>query len=107
MLDLWCYPQLEVLELQHNGIACIAEQTSLLNLARLKLSHNKLQDVRQLESLRMLADLTELQMTGNAMEQDPRQAALLEDMSISETVRWDCCSFGDGSMNTVPLVRSA
>ena len=85
MLDLPCYPQLEVLELQHNGIASIAEQASLLNLARLNLTHNQLQDVRQLESLRMLASLTELQMTGNAMEQDPRQAALPEGVSIFET----------------------
>ena len=85
MLDLQCYPQLEVLELQHNCIASIAEQASLLNLARMNLTHNQLQDVRQLESLRMLASLTELQMTGNAMEQDPRQAALPEDVSVFET----------------------
>ena len=85
MLDLRCYPQLEVLELQHNCIASITEQASLLNLARLNLSHNQFQDVRQLESLRMLAGLTELQMTGNAIEQDPRQAALPEDVYIFET----------------------
>jgi hypothetical protein len=88
MLDLRCYPQLEVLELQYNCIAGVAEQTSMLALKKLKLSHNQLHDIHQLEILRMLADLTELQLTGNAMQQNPRQAALPDwVMCLSET-RW-------------------
>ena len=70
------YPQLAVLELQNNCIASIAEQRCLSALASLNLSFNQLQNASELESLRLLASLTELQLNDNAIEQDPRQVLL-------------------------------
>ena len=69
--ELLCYPKLEALELQNNQIDRVAEQRGLSALASLDLSFNLLHHASVLQSLRFLVSLTELQLTGNAMEQHP------------------------------------
>lgn len=76
MPDLHCYPALTALELQHNSITSIADQTCLPDLEILRMSFNQLADVSSLDSLRLLACLTQLSLTGNALEQDSRQVLL-------------------------------
>ena len=74
--NLDSYPELAVLELQNNCVASIAEQRCLSALASLNLSFNQLRNASELENLRLLVSLTELQLNNNAIGQDPRQVLL-------------------------------
>ena len=74
MPDLSCYPELHTLELQHNNIAGIAAQTGVCMLAALNMSDNRLQSLSTLHSLHLLARLAWLEMSGNSLELDTRQA---------------------------------
>ncbi len=69
--ELLCYQQLAMLELQNNHIGKIAEQRGLSALVSLNMSANLLQHASELQNLRLLVSLTELQLTCNAMEQQP------------------------------------
>ena len=74
MPDLTCYPELQMLELQHNKVARIVAQTGLCTLIALNLSDNKLQNLSAFQSLHLLASLTQLDMSGNFLELDSRQS---------------------------------
>ena len=69
--ELLCYGELATLELQNNRIDRIAEQQYLSALTSLNMSANLLQHASGLQSLRLLVSLTELQLTCNAMEDQP------------------------------------
>ena len=77
MPELLCYGELATLELQNNCIDRIAEQRYLSALTSLDMSANLLQHVSGLQRLRLLVRLTELQLTCNAMEEQPGWALLL------------------------------
>lgn len=74
MPDLTCYPELQVLELQHNKVAGIVSQTGLCTLVALNLSDNRLQNCSAFNSLHLLISLTRLDMSGNPLELDSRQS---------------------------------
>ena len=74
MPDLTCYPELQVLELQHNKVAGIVSQTGLRTLVALDLSDNRLQNFSAFQSLHLLVSLTRLDMSGNSLELDSRQS---------------------------------
>ena len=74
MPDLTCYPELQMLELQHNKVARIVAQTGLRTLIALNLCDNKLQNFSAFQSLHLLASLTWLDMSGNSVELDSRQS---------------------------------
>ena len=74
MPDLTCYPELHVLELQHNKVAGIVSQTGLCTLIALDLSDNRLQNSSAFQSLHLLVSLTLLDMSGNPLELDSRQS---------------------------------
>lgn len=75
--QLLCYPELATLDLTFNSISMVAEQRGLSVLTSLEMSYNRLQHVSMLKSLQLLVSLTVLDLQGNAMTQNSRQAPLL------------------------------